>query len=679
MAKRLHLAVPRLLLVADNAVKLLRNELTVKHLGAGDLAKLADVVDSLDFCVSKNDFLVFGRKKIEHAVLDVIEKLVDDAEGVDLHAVMTSLALDARIVGNIKAHDNRLARSCRLDIRKRDITCASADNPKRDLLALDLTESLNNRLKRALRIGLDDHIKLTLALGSHAAHESIECGGLRVGKLLLLALAGGFLRQCTGALFVEHDAELGSRIRNTGKTGSLDGSGRRRLLDAAAVIVNKSANLAEMLSDENRIAHLERTARNEQGSARAKALLKLGLDNKAVGAAGGIGHKLKNFRLNENIFKKLVNALASLAGNRTADNITTPILRRKTALLELLLNAIDIGSRLVSLRDSHHNLNACLTRNSDTFLRLRHDAVIGSDNQNCDIGNLRTAATHCAECRVTRSIKERNFLASDFHLIGANLLSDAACFASGNMLLADPVHKRRLAVVNVTEEGNDRCARPQSLGRIIWDQIICVDGLENRLRSGLIASMLNRDSKAILLRNLRSDIRLNALIDGRENFKSHEIGNEAVGLDVELRGQILDDNRSANGNFTSLLIDGNAATWLNGSGRRLRNALIKRTLSLAPLLVLPAAAIAILVINHLRRTRLRLRRNRNLNLWNGSCVLKRLEERSGKACLGRLNGLGNGDTRLNTRRHTNRRLLGINRNRNLGRGRRNRCWLLGID
>ena len=97
VAERLDLALPDLRLVAEDPVLLLRDERAVEHLGARDLAELADIVDRLDLGMALDDLLVLRRQQIEHAVLDVVQEFVDDAEGIDPHAVVTGLLLDAGI------------------------------------------------------------------------------------------------------------------------------------------------------------------------------------------------------------------------------------------------------------------------------------------------------------------------------------------------------------------------------------------------------------------------------------------------------------------------------------------------------------------------------------------------------------------------------------------------------
>ena len=623
--------------------------------------------------MAEDDLLVLGRQKIEHAVLDVVEKFVDDSERIDLDAVVTSLTLNAGIVGNVESDDNRLAGGGSLHVGKRDVARAGTDDSERNLLALDLTESLDDRLERTLGIGLDDDVELALAFGGHARHERVERRGLRGRKLLLLALAGGFLGEGARALFVEHDAEFGAGVGNARKTRGLDGSGRRSLLDAAAVIVDESADLAEMLADEERVADLKRTASDEKRRAWTEALLKFGFDDVTVGAARGIRRKLKNFGLNENVLEKLVDAFAGLSGNGAADDVAAPIFRRKALLLELLLYAIDVGGRLVGLGDGDHDLNARLTRDGDTLLGLRHDAVVGRDDQNGDIGKLGAAAAHRAERGVAGSVEERDLLARDLDLVGADLLGYAARFARRDVFLADPVHESRLAVVDVAEERDDGRTGLKSLGSIVRYQIVGVDGLKNGLRSRFVAGVLDGNLKTVLLGDLRGDIGFDALVDRGENLKSHQIGDKTVRLYVEFRGEILYDYGAADGNLARFLVHAYAPARLGNRSGNAGNSLIERALGLAVLAVLAAVAVIIVEINRdrLRRTRLRLSGDGDLDGRSGRRVLERFEAFGGKPDTDGFGSLRrvDGNLRFNAGSHADNRLLGRGRNGNLRSGR----------
>ena len=102
----------------------------------------------------------------------------------------------------------------------------------------------------------------------------------------------------------------------------------------------------------------------------------------------------------------------------------------------------------------------------DRFLGLRHDAVVGRHDQHHDVGDLRAAGAHHRERGVAGRVEEHDALAGVFagaHQIGADVLRDAAGFALGDARLADRVEQRRLAVIDVAHDRDDRPARDQVL------------------------------------------------------------------------------------------------------------------------------------------------------------------------------------------------------------------------
>ncbi len=373
-----------------------------------------------------------------------------------------------------------------------------------------------------------------------------------------------------------------------------------------------------MLTDENRVAHLERAALDQQRRARAQPLLEFGLDDVPVRAAVRVRLQLQDFRLDENVLQKRIDTLARHARNRAADDVAAPILGGEAAFLKLLFDAVHVRRGLVALRDRHENLHARLAGHLDALLRLRHDAVVRGDNQDGDIRNPRAARPHGTERGMAGRVEEGDLLARDVDLVRADLLGDAAGLALRHVLLADIVHERRLAVVDMPEEGHDRRARLQRLRRIFGDQIVRVDRLQHRPRRGVfVARMLDCDLVAVFRGDLRRDVRLHALVYGRQDLERHEIRDQPVGLHVQLRRQILHDDGPADGNLLGFGVDGNAA-----AGRRLgrgvrrgmvRRDLVERLLALASLLALLRAALVVLVIHRLGRTHLGLRGDRDLH------------------------------------------------------------------
>ena len=92
---------------------------------------------------------------------------------------------------------------------------------------------------------------------------------------------------------------------------------------------------------------------------------------------------------------------------------------------------------------------------------LRHDAVVGGDDQHDDVGDVGAAGTHRGERLVAGRIDERDRPAVVLDLVGADVLGDAAALGLDDVRLADPVQKRGLAVVDVAQDRDDRGPRLQ--------------------------------------------------------------------------------------------------------------------------------------------------------------------------------------------------------------------------
>jgi hypothetical protein len=146
------------------------------------------------------------------------------------------------------------------------------------------------------------------------------------------------------------------------------------------------------------------------------------------------------------------------AETSTVTVCAAPFFRLQSELREFTLHALWIRSWHVDLVDRHDDRHAGRLRVVDGFLRLRHDAVIGRHHEDDDVGDLGAAGTHHREGRVTWCVEEHDATFVDVDRIRTDVLRDAAGFALGDLGLADRVEQRRLTVVNVTHDGDDRCA-----------------------------------------------------------------------------------------------------------------------------------------------------------------------------------------------------------------------------
>ena len=132
----------------------------------------------------------------------------------------------------------------------------------------------------------------------------------------------------------------------------------------------------------------------------------------------------------------------------------------------------------------------------DRFFGLRHDAVVGRDHEDRDVGDLSAARTHRGERFVTRRINERDLAIVALDRVRADLLRDTAGFAAGNVGAANSIEQRRLAVIDVTENRDDRRTRGHHLGFVFF----LLDG-------DFFAGLFDDRIEAELLRNRRSQRR----------------------------------------------------------------------------------------------------------------------------------------------------------------------------
>ena len=100
----------------------------------------------------------------------------------------------------------------------------------------------------------------------------------------------------------------------------------------------------------------------------------------------------------------------------------------------------------------------------DRLDRLRHDAVVGGDDQHDEVGHLGAARAHRRERLVTRRVEEGHLAAAHVDRVRTDVLRDAAGLAGRDVSGTDRVEERRLAMIDMAHEGHDRRARRPPLG-----------------------------------------------------------------------------------------------------------------------------------------------------------------------------------------------------------------------
>ena len=122
--------------------------------------------------------------------------------------------------------------------------------------------------------------------------------------------------------------------------------------------------------------------------------------------------------------------------------LTTPLLYQEVHGCEFLAHTIRVSTWLIYLVDGEYHWYACCLSMSDSLLSSRHHSIVGSDDDDCDIGNLSTTGTHGGKRLVTRSIKECDATTIlQAHVVSTDVLGDTTSLTSNYISVADMVEQ----------------------------------------------------------------------------------------------------------------------------------------------------------------------------------------------------------------------------------------------
>ncbi len=312
-----------------------------------------------------------------------------------------------------------------------------------------------------------------------------------------------------------------------------------RLADLRAAVVLHGAHFAEYRTADEEVADVQRAVAHQHGGDRTAAAVELSFDHGTHGRAARVGFEILHIGHQEDHLEQQIEMVMGFGGDLNHDGVAAPILRQQAAVGQLLLDALGLGVGLVDLVDRHEDRHLGGARVVDGFERLRHDAVVGRHHQDDDVGDLGAAGAHAGECFVAGRVDEDDLAAVHLHLVGADVLGDAAGFAGGHVGFADGVEQRRLAVVDVAHDGDHRSALEQILG-VLGD----LHGLH-----GLFFVADGSGGSAELARHFGGQFGIERLVDGHEDAAVHQLLHHQGGLHIEFLGKLLDGDAFGNGDL----------------------------------------------------------------------------------------------------------------------------------
>ena len=214
--------------------------------------------------------------------------------------------------------------------------------------------------------------------------------------------------------------------------------------------------------------------------------------------------------------------------------LSAPLLGDDAVLDKLLAHAVGVGGRLIDLVDGNHDGRAGGVGVVDGLDGLRHDAVVGGNHENDDVGDLCTTGTHGGKCLVTRGVDEGDLTAVDDGLRGTNVLRNAAGLAGGNGGVANGVKQRGLAVVDVAHDRDDRSAGLEVLRVVIEGEGV------------LLLLVHDLHAAAHIVGDELDEVIGHGLRERKRGTKQEETLDDVVGRNLEGVGELGDGDALAN-------------------------------------------------------------------------------------------------------------------------------------
>ncbi len=114
-------------------------------------------------------------------------------------------------------------------------------------------------------------------------------------------------------------------------------------------------------------------------------------------------------------------------------DLAAPLGGLQAVLGHLGAHALGLRALLVDLVDGNDDRHLGGARVVDRLLGLGLDAVVGGDHDHGQVGHARAAGAHRREGLVAGRVQEGDLFVAVVHLVGADVLGDAAGLARGDL------------------------------------------------------------------------------------------------------------------------------------------------------------------------------------------------------------------------------------------------------
>ncbi len=210
---------------------------------------------------------------------------------------------------------------------------------------------------------------------------------------------------------------------------------------------------------------------------------------------------------------------------------------------ELGFHAVHVGGRQVALVDGDDDGFLGFLGVFDRLKGLRHDAVVGGDDEHDDVGDVRAAGAHVGENRVARGVEEGDFLVVVDDLIGADVLGDAAGFAGGDFGFAEEIEDGGFAVVHVAHDGDDGRAVLEEVFGFLDGGFRLLDDFLDFVEPFVLVAFFAFEGEAVDFTDFGGDFRFERLVGRGEDADFDQVRHDIERLEPEAGRQFGDEDR----------------------------------------------------------------------------------------------------------------------------------------
>ena len=364
---------------------------------------------------------------------------------------------------DVEADDDRVGGRREHDVGLGDRTDTAVDDTQRDIFAdIDLGQGVFESFDRTRTVTLEDEqqfVGFALLYRRHEVFEGTTTAALGEQRIAFTRFT--LFGNLAGKTVIGDNHEVVSGAGDRGQTEDQCRSRRCCFFDVVAVLVEQGPNPSEGGSGNDRVADLERASMDEDSGNGATSTIEVCFDDEAFGILMRIGPQVeRGIRGQNDGSEQVIETRTDLGRDVDEHRVAAVLFGHETIFGELTADLGRIGVGLVDLVDRDDDRHAGGLGVVQRLNSLRHDAVIGRDHEDRDVGRLRTTGAHGGERLVAGCIDQGDaaFGAVDVgrDLVGADRLGDTAGFLLHDVRLAKGIEEFGLAVVDVTHDGDDR-------------------------------------------------------------------------------------------------------------------------------------------------------------------------------------------------------------------------------